>query len=320
MVQFITANREGLTILPKLESDPTISTKGEKQKKNPARFIGSDISDTTYQQIAAILLEQQQFDLAGYKDLCIKRRIATQIRAIRCEDPTSYVELLAADKDEQTKLLAVLSIHVSQFFRNPTMFNVLETKILPELLQASRQTGAKVSVWSIGCANGEEPYSIALLGQKLQRQNRFSIMATDLSPNAVVRAEAGLYSAARLTGVPDELLQQFFSAQGNSYLLEQKVRKQVQFSRHDILIDPAFEPVDLILCRNLLIYFSREQQLQILKKLASALHPGGYLVLGRAETLAPSCRKLFVCIDPAERIYQRLEDTVDIKPAGLGEI
>ena len=306
MVQFTTAGKGGLTILPKSQQQSTVPIKGENKNKSPARFIGSDISDTTYQQIAAILLEQQQFDLAGYKDLCIKRRIATQIRAIRCEDPASYVELLKNDQEEQTKLLAVLSIHVSQFFRNPTMFSVLEERILPELLQFSRQTGSKVSVWCAGCANGEEPYSIALLGLKLKRQNRFAIIATDLSPNALARAEAGLYPSARITGLSDVLLQQFFSPHEESYQLNKKVRQQVQFFRHDILTDPAYEQVDLILCRNLLIYFSRQQQRQVLEKLATALRHGGYLILGRAETLAPSCRSLFVCVDPAERIYQRL--------------
>lgn len=300
-----------MTILPNRETDCTVTSKVESRKKSPARFIGSDISDAIYQQIATILLEQQQFDLSGYKDMCIKRRIATQIRAIRCEDPSSYIKLLEANQEEQATLLAVLSIHVSQFFRNPTMFDALEDKILPELLQSCRYSGTKVSVWCVGCANGEEPYSVALLGQKLQRvNNRFTIIGSDLSPNAVARAESGIYSPARLTNLPGEMLHQFFTPAGKNYQLEQKVRKQVQFFQHDILTDAVYEQVDLVLCRNLLIYFSREQQLQVIEKLATALRPNGYLVLGRAETLAPSCRDIFNCVDPAERIYQRTDKKI----------
>ncbi|MCK4502264.1 MAG: protein-glutamate O-methyltransferase CheR [Desulfuromonadales bacterium] len=300
---------EDLTILPNLEP----STAAKPTRKSSVRFIGRDISDKSYQQIAAILLTEQQFNLAGYKNLCIKRRIAAQIRAVGSSNPEAYIKQLQTDRDEQEQLLAALSIHVSQFFRNPTMFKVLEQKILPELLQTAQQNRSKISIWSIGCANGEEPYSIALLCHKLQYQNELlTIIGTDLSPKALTRAEQGLYAAQRLSGVPAKLLHDYFSSSGKHYQLVDKIRQQVQFFRHDIVADHPYYRANLILCRNLLIYFSREQQQQILEDLAAALLPGGYLVLGRAETLAPSCRELFTCVDAAERIYQRVADKYKI--------
>ena len=277
------------------------------QRKNAARFIGNDISATTYQQITAILLQQQQFNLDGYKDLCIKRRIATQIRSVGCNDPNDYIAILQNNSEEQKRLLAALSIHVSQFFRNQTTFAVLEHKILPALIKTAKQQQRQTFIWSVGCANGEEPYSIALLWHQLQRQkDSLALTATDLSPNALERAQAGIYAKNRISNVPPKMLNKYFKPTDKSYQLDAKIRSQVQFVRHDILVDQPYAQADLILCRNLLIYFSREQQRQVLEVLATALIPGGYLVLGRAESLAPTCRTLFSCIDPAERIYQRI--------------
>ena len=319
MVIFTNVSGVDLTILPDIDrtldaTDPEISPEtvsSEEQKTlRRAPFMGSDLSDTVYQQITEILLEQQNFYLEGYKVLCIKRRLAARIRAVGYHDPAAYVELLQQSVHEQEQLLVALSIHVSQFFRNQSVFQMLEKRILPELLEASRNNSSKLRLWSIGCANGEEPYSLALLCQKLRRkEDLLSIIGTDLSPEALKRAKQGLFPAERVRGVPGEMLADFFSQNGQQYQLHKQIREQVQFFRHDILADQPFYRADLVLCRNLLIYFSREQQCQVLEILAAALLPGGYLVLGRAETLAPTCRELFVCIDPAERIYRRLPVT-----------
>lgn len=316
MVNFTNVIGVDLTILPDIDgtldtTDPemcqAVESSGEQKTLRQAPFVGSDLSDAVYQQITEILLEQQNFYLEGYKVLCIKRRLAARIRAVGYNDPTVYIKLLQENVREQEQLLAALSIHVSQFFRNQSVFQVLEKQILPELLEASRQHNSKLRFWSIGCANGEEPYSLALLCQKQQRKgDLLSIVGTDLSPEALKRAKRGVFPAERVRGVPSEILADFFSKSGQQYQLHEQIRERVQFFRHDILIDQPFYRADLVLCRNLLIYFSREQQRQILEILATALLPGGYLVLGRAETLASACRELFVCIDPAERIYRRL--------------
>ncbi len=305
MAPITPANWEDLTIL----TDPKLP----RQRKHGARFIGKDISPATYQQITAILAQQQQFNLDGYKDLCIKRRIATQIRSVGCNNPDDYIDILENDPAEQKRLLASLSIHVSQFFRNQTTFAVLEHKILPALIKIAKQQQRQIFTWSIGCANGEEPYSIALLWHQLQRQkDSLALTATDLSPDALKRAGDGVYAKNRVTNIPPEILNKYFTPTATSYQLDAKIRAQVQFVRHDILVDQPYAQADLILCRNLLIYFSREQQRRVLEVLATALVPGGYLVLGRAESLAPTCRELFTSIDPAERIYQRITAKAEI--------
>ena len=313
---FINVSAAGSIILSDMDSDLTaadaeicqiVEPAGKEERLNQLPFVGSDLNDTAYQQIAEILRENQNFHLEGYKVLCIKRRLAARIRSVGYSDPVAYVELLRENIREQEQLLAALSIHVSQFFRNESVFQVLEKKILPELLETSRRDNSKFRIWSVGCANGEEPYSLALLCQKQRRKgDLLSIVGTDLSPEALSRAKRGFFPHDRVQGVPSAMLADFFCQNGQQYRLIEQVREQVQFFRHDILTDQPFYRANLVLCRNLLIYFSREQQQQIMQILAAALLPGGYLVLGRAETMAQACRKLFVCIDPAERIYRRV--------------
>lgn len=270
-------------------------------------IVGGDVDDGIYRRVVDILKSQQHFLLEGYKDLCIRRRLAARIRAAGYRKPEEYVEFLAEDSREQEHLLAALSVHVSHFFRNPSMFKMLEKIIIPELQERTRLERCKLRIWCVGCAYGEEPYSVALLCQKLQiKKEMVSIIATDLNPEALRTARQGRFPFGRLQNVPESMAQELFTEDAGQQTLAEKVRELVQFFRHDILTDSPFYRAELILCRNLLIYFSREQQIQILKKLAEALLPGGYLILGRAETMAPACRALFHCVDPAERIYQRI--------------
>ncbi len=278
-------------------------------------FVGGDFLDADYQQICQLLKEQQGVDLTGYKDLCIKRRIASRIRAAGLPGPQPYYALLLDDPQEQQQLLEALTVHVSQFFRNPTTYDLLERQVLPELLERARAGKAKLRIWSVGCATGEEPYSLAMLCRKLLKAgDLFSIIATDLSAEVLQRAKRGLFAPSRLAEVSETALTNYFTAEGKDYRLADEIRNQVRFFQHDILSDQPFYRADLILCRNVLIYFSRLQQQRVLRTLAAALPVGGYLVLGRAETLVPACRDLFRCIDSAERVYQRLETNGDPLP------
>ncbi len=281
----------------------TLADRPQRGANQP--FTGAAISDELYQQIASILEGQQQFQLDGYKVNAIKRRIAARMRAIRQTDGQAYLQWLAESRTEQQQLLQALSIHVSSFFRNPSAFRALEKKILPSLLaEASRET-AKLRVWSVGCARGEEAYSLALVCQKLQQQpGQIAIIGTDISAAAIKMARRGSYCLSQLANVSPDQLAHNFTLSGTEYRVTKELRQAVRFFRHDIVAEDPFYRADIILCRNLLIYFSRDQQQKILETLASALSPGGYLMLGRAETLAPDCRGLFQCIDAAERIYQ----------------
>lgn len=312
MVMPINVGDRGLIILLQTDLIPSRVIDSGSQDLIPpvprqrGPLIGEEFPDEAYATIATILKEQQNFDLKSYKSVNMKRRLAAYMRSLGCVDPLIYSDALTDKTEEQKQLIAALGIHVSHFFRNPSTFSALKARILPELLRMSRRQDSKLRIWSIGCAHGEEPYSVALLLKSLLQQgDQIAILGTDLSPDALKKAKDGSYPADRLKDVPPAMLEKYFSGQAQRFQINKEIRDLVQFFRHDILSEQTLYRADLILCRNLLIYFSRETQQQVLELLADTLSPGGYLVLGRAETLAPACRNLFFCVDPAERIYRR---------------
>lgn len=281
------------------------SKKSEPENKAP--FVGADFRDEDFFEIVNILQARRAFDLGSYKDRCIKRRIASRVRARGLSDSSRYVELLDSDNDELDALLAVLTIHVSQFFRNPSTYRVLEEKVLPELIEAARQSEQKqLRIWSVGCSSGEEPYSLALLLAEMPLDNLdVTILGTDVSLPILKHAEAAEYDAQRLAEVPDSVREQYFERlEGTRFRLNQNVCERVSFRQHDILTDPNYPPADLILCRNVMIYFSREEQAKILARFAKSLGPDRFLVLGRAETLVGTARHLYRSDYPVERIYR----------------
>lgn len=275
-----------------------------------APFVGADFTDEDFQEVVRILQSRRAFDLGSYKDRCIKRRIASRVRAKGLNSSAHYVELLDTDNDEVDALLAVLTIHVSHFFRNPSTFRMLEDKVLPELIETVRQSGHKtLKIWSVGCSSGEEPYSLALLLHEMQTDDiEISILGTDISLPILERAAAGEYDAQRLAEVPDEVRERYFERlESTRFRLKDEIRQLVEFRQHDVLKETDCPPADLILCRNVMIYFSREEQSKILERFARSLGPDRFLVLGRAETLVGSVRHMFRSEYPIERIYRCTE-------------
>lgn len=271
-----------------------------------APFVGADFPDDAYTRICELLQARRAFDIGSYKDRCVKRRMAGRVRARDCRDAYSYLELLRRDEDELDTLLSTLTIHVSHFFRNPSTYRVLEATVLPELLARAQQRPDKtLRLWSAGCSSGEEPYSLALLLQELATEGlRVEITATDVSPRILEQAASGEFDAQRLCEIPDRVRETYFERlDASRFRLRDEIRSQVRFLQHNLLVDAPHAEADLILCRNVLIYFSREEQAQILRRFATALWPGGYLVLGRAETLTGDERNLFRSAYPVERIY-----------------
>jgi len=252
------------------------------------------------------LLEKRGFDLSMYKDQCIKRRIASRVRARGFQNAAPYLKLLATEESELDALLAAISIHVSQFFRNPEVFAQLEKRVLPEMIRAAmRRKDPQLKVWSVGCASGEEPYSLALLLHELKpRGLKVSIVGTDISLPILQQAREARFAEMRLNQVPRRVREEYFVQEGQHYRLMEKIRGMVDFYPSNILDEESFPAADLILCRNVLIYLSRDDQDRILKRFAELLPDWGRLVLGSAENLLGAARGLFVTELPAERIYQ----------------
>lgn len=278
---------------------------GLSTRKTP--FVGSEFPDREFAELTDFLRETRGFNLEMYKDRCIKRRIATRVRALGFDNAADYLDVLRRQPEEADTLLAALTIHVSQFFRNPSTFLLLEKKVLPDLLARTAARGGRgLRLWSVGCAGGEEPYSLAILLAGLLKEGVTArILGTDVSHTVLERARQGIFDAQRLTEVPAALREQCFEPSGGQYRLREPFRQLVSFRHHNILADSTYPKVDLVICRNVLIYFSREEQEKILLRFADILPAGGILVLGKSETLLGQSRDRFEPVSLSERIYRR---------------
>lgn len=275
-------------------------------------WTGEDLSDAELLAIAELLRKHRQFDLDQYKDRCIRRRIAKRLRACGVTDFSDYLKRLTIDREELDTLLATISIHVSQFFRNPDTYRILEQKVLPDLCRRARATGRReLTIWSAGCASGEEPYSLALLVDDMTPAGlEVKILATDISAPVLNSARTGVFDFTRLKEVPDAVLDRYFTKENGRYQLVEQVRNKVEFLRHNIMTATCYPSADLILCRNVLIYFTRQEQDRILSRFATALPENGALVLGRSETVTGNIRQYFRSEFPVERVYRRTADPV----------
>lgn len=284
-------------------------------------WTGEDLSDDEYSVIAQLLRERRKFDIGEYKDRCIRRRIAKRLRACKVKDFHSYLQRLEMDRDELDTLLATISIHVSHFFRNPDTFRILEQKILPDLCRRARAAGrTELTLWSAGCASGEEPYSLALLIDDMAAIDLdIRILATDVSEPVLEVARAGHFDVTHLQEVPLETVEKYFFYENGRYQLIERVREKVEFRRHNIMTSSDYPNADLILCRNVLIYFTRQEQERILARFATALPEQGTLVLGRSETMVEKVRCYYQPEYSVERVYRRTTEPV-IAPHCSGDL
>ncbi|MEN9938912.1 MAG: hypothetical protein RLZZ387_5491 [Chloroflexota bacterium] len=258
------------------------------------------------------LLEQLHtlsgLDFRLYKRATILRRLQRRIVTTASGDLAGYRAYLAANPDEQQRLISSFLIKVTQFMRDPEMFDYLRTELLPALHAALPAQDAQLRFWSAGCATGEEAYSLAILlceelGEDLERVG-VKIFATDVDVDAVTFARHGVYPAAALATLPPALVARYFVRSGDSYTVTKRVRGLVVFGEHDLSQRAPFPNINLVLCRNVLIYFTRELQQRALQLFAFALHDGGTLVLGRTESVSPLA-DYFAPVSTQQNIYRR---------------
>jgi chemotaxis protein methyltransferase CheR len=267
------------------------------------------ISDEAFDLIKNTLKTASGFDLDIYKDKCVRRRIAIRVRATHCHTAEEYGELLRQSREEKALLLKVLTIHVSQFFRNPSTFAKLKEEIVPYLLDLRESEGERgVTCWSVGCAGGEEPYSLAMIIRDICQERgcrtKVRILATDVNANILEAARQGIYDAERLTEVSERDRERWLQLRGDRYHLLPEIKDMVAFERGDLSDTGSYPFCDLILCRNVLIYFERRYQEIILNRFADVLGQGGILVVGKSETLFGAIRSRFKTVCPIERIYR----------------
>jgi chemotaxis protein methyltransferase CheR len=273
--------------------------------------VHAEITDDELAEIGAILSRWRPIDISVYKTKCMKRRVAIRMRSTRCRNAADYCNLLRQTPQELDLLQKTLTIHVSQFFRNPSMFHKLRDEVLPGLFSSCEKNGVwRLRFWCLGCAGGEEPYSLAILLRehfsKELRKVQTLIHGTDIDAETVRAAQQAEFSEERLKEVPEDLKDRCFRKDGSRFRLAPELREMVTILQGDITRTTEYEPSDLVVCRNTLIYFTRPDQKKILHGVADILPSGGVLVLGKSETLVGDVRQRFETICPVERIYRRL--------------
>ncbi|MDP8206152.1 MAG: protein-glutamate O-methyltransferase CheR [Candidatus Electryonea clarkiae] len=267
-------------------------------------------------EIQDFLKEVYNYDFSGYSSSVFKNGIRKRTEAIGLSDAGQYFEYLSQHHDEIDKLIDALTINVSSFFRNPLIFNYIENIILPQLIKNKVGAGGKaLRIWSAGCSAGEEPYSIAILVREFLEKNNHpvqtNIFATDIDAEILSRAKAAVYSSEDINNVRYGLVKKYFTKKGSDFKLKTNISEMVDFSVYDLLDKRSKAPpvsifgdFDLVLCRNVLIYYRKEHQDLILEKLNHSLINGGYLVLGEAETIPQKDRKRFRRLNDHSQIYQ----------------
>lgn len=245
-------------------------------------------------------------DFSQYKKSTVLRRIQRRMQLNGSETLEGYLDYLRNNGAEASMMFSDILIGVTNFFRDRTPWDVLGQKIIPALLD-SKADGESVRVWSIGCATGEEAYSIGILllehAAKLDRHHEMLVLASDLDDVSLSRAREGVYPNAIEADVSPERLESFFLKQGNHYQVKRDLRDLVLFASHSIMRDPPFSHIDLVVCRNVLIYLQKELQDSLFDIFHYALNPGGYLFLGNSES-AESAEELFQPVDKTNRIYR----------------
>lgn len=241
-----------------------------------------------YEGFKAEVYKLTDINLSLYKEKQMKRRIDSLIRKNGYELYGDYIKALKTNKDLYNEFINYLTINVSEFYRNPEQWEVLKEHIFPLLLKKS----PRLKIWSAACSTGDEPYTLVMVLNQYIPLKDIKITATDIDQEALRKAKAGIYSGKSLEKLPKAYVEKYFSKTGGSYTIKDEVKNQVEFSQHNLLRDTYPKDCDLIVCRNVLIYFTEEAKTDIYMKFNRALKKEGILFIGSTEQIIMSNRYL----------------------------
>lgn len=235
-----------------------------------------------YESFKKNIFQLTSIDLNAYKERQMKRRIDTLISRNKYTDYDSYVHALKTNRELFDEFVNYLTINVSEFYRNPQLWDVLEKEIFPHLIS---KFGNGLKIWSAACSTGDEPYSLVMLLGKFMPLSKIKIIATDIDKQVLEKARMGIYSANSLNGLPIEFKNKYFTPVGNSFKISDEVKKCVEFRSHNLLKDEYPANCHLIVCRNVMIYFTEEAKEDIYKKFNKSLVKEGVLFVGSTEQI-----------------------------------
>lgn len=270
-----------------------------------------------FESILYYLNKTHGFDFSASRYSSLERKINNRTAFLKIMDAQSYIRYLELHPEELITLIDLLTINISRFFRNTLTFELIAKKILPAIIEEKIKAGDPcLRIWSAGCAKGEEPYSIAILAKEIMKKGKvdfdINIFATDINKKILQKARKGVYRFDQIKDIKHGLLCKYFTIKDDTYILSPKIKKMVNFSFYDV-IDPrtyvppesVFGNFDLVLCRNLLIYFKAERQSIIFDKLLRSLSQNGCLVLGKAEKPPAKFKQYFSKENNNSHLYMK---------------
>lgn len=279
----------------------------EREKQNPT----IEDNESTFQEIINLLRQHSGVDFTYYKQTTVRRRIARRMDINKNSTLLGYLKLLQGDKFALSTLFNDLLIPVTGFFRDPNIFKTIREVVFPALIKRKSETNS-IRIWVAGCSTGEEAYTLAILLHEFLGENltgtQIQIFASDISEPAIAKARIGFYTNAQLLPISESLLKKYFTKTNTGYNIKRQIRDLCIFATHNFLKDPPFAKMDLITCRNVLIYMDSFLQKKALTTFHYALKEDGFLLLGKSETTAPA-EELFLSLAKSEKIYTRKKAT-----------
>lgn len=276
-----------------------------------------EIADVELRNLIIKVKIRTGIDLGQYKDSYIARRLSTRMKVLGAPTYRKYASLLDTMPGEYDKVVDAFTINVSEFFRDRETFRVIREQVLPAIIKEKTDTGRRsLRIWSSACACGEEVYSVSMIVNDLlgKDYDQFTIRlyASDIDDACMERAKEGVYDPTSMKNVDKKYLDRFtHPAPGGKIAVNDEIKRNVVFRHYDLIAGTAFGSFfDLVLCRNVMIYFSEPQKKKLIQSFHNALNGGGYLVIGKTETLVGDTRSTFVPFNSIERIYRKPEHSL----------
>jgi Methylase of chemotaxis methyl-accepting proteins len=292
---------------------PVKKTNGNEINKEISKEVRADRNleeDSDFKLLKKVITGNTDFNCEHYKEAHFRRRVNVRVRATNSESYGAYLKFLKRNPQEYEALVDTLTVNVSEFFRNPETFGIIEKEIIPSIIKyRSESLIRSIRIWSAGCAAGEETYSLAILLHRTLKTEfnkyRISIIGTDIDTKSLEKARKGVYSENSVKNLDTSSKERYFLKQKDAYQVIDELKSITQFKRHDLISDSRIDHFDLIVCRNVMIYFKKETQERLQLNFYQALEKRGFFVIGKSETLLENPSSLFKPYNTRERLYTK---------------
>ncbi|MDR1894449.1 MAG: protein-glutamate O-methyltransferase CheR [Spirochaetales bacterium] len=245
------------------------------------------LDDKEFTRFKDVIYQASGITFTDANRIILSSRLREILRASKIDSLNAYYDLITKDKEEMKLLLDSVTTNLTSFFRNIAQFNTLEHYVFPELIKKKRAAGeTKIKIWSAGCSTGEEPYSIAMLARdKLPPSFTLEILASDLSLKCLMTAKEGYYAGSKISGIPDSYLTRFFTKSQDGYLITDEIKNLIKFDYHNLNYDSGNRGLDVVFCRNVIIYFDSAAQESVIEKFYNSMNNQSFLFIGHSESL-----------------------------------